>query len=423
MPTMPTSNNVNGQAAGSAVGRTDSSAPHRVVGRPQRGNATPRQSTTLLEFDTSNSTAIERIAVNKVANELIVQFRGNSKTYVYRNCPFNLIDAILEEPSLGKFTNNVKALSSAVTMSKFPPNTVMFDPVIYARNKSTRQGENGSSTSKKKKQIADRSAEWTAVLKSVDLLSLDILDDLIAQLHGMHQVYPPRKAPRVSPSLIASSPLLKPTEVMVSNIFENFRHLEDSSDDGSVDANGTAATATARATTANESVQSRYFLMKFFCAKSEKQRKQAVDAQKRKKYVETKDFWVDAFDTINYVVNKTNWWHNEMLYQGRQQKKMVHNPSHAREILDAVSVLAHDTEREKAQAIRFLYRRLEALEKEVYSITATRNHIRKVIGEERWRSNPSPKLTHSEKRRLIQQEIHDIDVAINVIEPLCITNA
>jgi CRISPR/Cas system CSM-associated protein Csm2 small subunit len=392
---------------------TNASSNNRVAANTSTsggGSGSRRRSTTLLEFDTSNSTAVERLAVNKVANELIVQFRGNPKTYVYRNCPFNLIETILAEPSLGKFTNTVKALSTAATLSSFPPNTVMFDPAHSSRRT-------------KKATSADRSAEWTAVLSNVDLLSLDILDDIIAQLTGLRPAFPPRSAPKVSPTLLKPSNLLKPSEVMVSNIFENFRHLdEDSSEDGIIIDNLTPPTT--QAPEAHDSVQSRYFLMKFYCAKSERQRKQAVDAQKQKKYVDTKIFWVNAFDTINYVVNQTSSWYIDLgnVDSGGTKKNRGHNPSHAREILDAVSVLAYDTEREKVRAIQNLYRRMEALQKKVYDMNAERNRIRETLGEERWRSNPSPKLTHSDKRKIFQQEIYEINSAINVIEPLFVNN-
>jgi len=210
---------------------------------------------------------------------------------------------------------------------------------------------------------------------------------------------------------------------MVSNIFENFRHLdEDSSEDGIIIDNLTPPTT--QAPEAHDSVQSRYFLMKFYCAKSERQRKQAVDAQKQKKYVDTKIFWVNAFDTINYVVNQTSSWYIDLgnVDSGGTKKNRGHNPSHAREILDAVSVLAYDTEREKVRAIQNLYRRMEALQKKVYDMNAERNRIRETLGEERWRSNPSPKLTHSDKRKIFQQEIYEINSAINVIEPLFVNN-
>ncbi len=79
-------------------------------------------------------------------------------------------------------------------------------------------------------------------------------------------------------------------------------------------------------------------------------------------------------------------------------------------------------EREKVRAIQNLYRRMEALQKKVYDMNAERNRIRETLGEERWRSNPSPKLTHSDKRKIFQQEIYEINSAINVIEPLFVNN-
>jgi hypothetical protein len=137
-----------------------------------------------------------------------------------------------------------------VTLSSFPPNTVMFDPAHSSRRTKTAT-------------TADRSTEWSAVLSNVDLLLLDILDDIIAQLTGMRPAFPPRSAPKVSPTLLKPSNLLKPTEVMVSNIFENFRHLdEDSSEDGIIIDNLTPPMT--QAPEAHDSVQSRYFPMKFF---------------------------------------------------------------------------------------------------------------------------------------------------------------
>lgn len=415
------------------MGRIKKSSQSRVLANTSSGSSgSKRRSATILEFDTTNSSAVERLAVKKVANELIVQFRGNPKIYVYRNCPFNLIETILAEPSLGKFTNAVKALSSVATLSSFPRNTVMFDPVLYARRKNgiggglPNSGNSGAHTSKKtKKAVVDRSAEWTAVLRNVNLLSLDILDNIIAQLAGMRQTHPPPNAPKVSPALLTPSNLLKPSEVMVSNIFENFRNLDDdSSEDGII--MEPKAPPTIQTPEARDSVQVRYLLMKFYCAKSERQRKQALDAQKQKNYAGTKIFWVNAFDTINYVVNQTSGWYIDLGHidgdVGGTKKVKGHNPSHAREILNAVSLLAFDTEREKVRALQNFYRRLQVLQKRIYDMNTERNRIRESFGEQRWRSNPSPKLSHSNKRKESQEEIREISSVINVIEPLFVSN-
>jgi len=418
----------------------------------------------LIEFDSSASTAIERIAVNPHANELLVQWRGRPKVYVYRDLPFSALDALSSEAfdfSFGQFALEVKKIRTAVVLSNFPSNVVMYErpitgkKVSQQKDKKPRKKAPGKLTKKPTdhpppKRLKDCTAQWRQVLdRLADIDTHQLSNVLIPQLQAMHPCLPPKMRPK-----LADLPEPEPEpghghghghggrpsgggagagagRGEVGNAFSllDLGHDGDSDDSssgshlGSTKAAGMGKPPSAPAATPPPT-QSRYLLVRLLCDLTERHRADAVAAQKQKQYAACRDCWVAAYEVANEVSALVLPWSEEMVFGGELIVSMgtlggfTHDQATAQELVEAVSILAEDTEREKQNAVQRLQTRRDHLEAKLNPLLSDRNTVRESMGEAKWKENPAPKMTYAERRRAMEEELFALAECLEVVARL-----
>lgn len=413
----------------------------------------------LTEFDSSRSTSIERIAVNPYANELLIQWRGSPKTWVYKNLPFNADETLRAagfDFSIGRFALEVKKLGHAAVMSHFPESVDMFEPTLSAEVSSRRRAAGGkkkvaatgalagqgpakhdntvlvrdqrparSSAPKvgsKKRRFKDRTAQWNEVISRLGEIEIEQLrDSLIPLLEGMHLCYPPSALPKFVASPAADGDdsehfagdgsAARPT-----NFFDALDLSESESEsDGSENEN--ESTLTGPVTSSVPPIQSRYFLVKLQCALAEKLRSAAVAAQKKRDYKFCRDLWIEAYQVANAIFSAVMTWTLEIEF-AVEGERYAHDLQSAQELISAVPVLAEDTEREKDSAIR----QLEASKRHLYAklnpLVRDREKVKESMGESAWKENPAPKQTYAEKRRQMEEDLLDVSHCLATLSAL-----
>jgi hypothetical protein len=343
--------------------------------------------------------------------------------FVYRDVPFDVLEEINKDTSLGKLVSKIKKLCKPVTGTKvFPEGAIKWDPASGLPPPKPKTKANGKPTRGAKKW-KDYSIEWLTVLENVSRLSSEDLQGLVDQLSGLHPQYAPAKKPRFSAQKSDSgAELLCDYNDMAGYSMFNLLSLDD--DDSSSEeeedshAGKTAASSSiSSAVPAVPLILTKHILAEVKCALAEATRNAAVAAQKQKNYNDYMNYWCDAYDIMNDILACTDPWAAELADKGAKREK-VQNPALVKEIVEGVSVLREDTVREKDNSIGRLYQRQEFLVRKLSPQITDRNAAREEIGEEKWKSNPAPKHTYAERRMLTEKELHDVSIAINTIEPL-----
>jgi hypothetical protein len=111
------------------------SAPEqRRPGPRERLEAGSHGAPALIEVEASRSTAIKRLGIRLDVNEVLVLFTGSKNVYVYRDVPFDVLEEINKDTSLGKLVSNIKKLCKPVSGTKvFPEGAIKWDPASDRR--------------------------------------------------------------------------------------------------------------------------------------------------------------------------------------------------------------------------------------------------------------------------------------------------
>ena len=171
----------------------------------------------IIEYDCSRSTAIEKLALNKEKNELVVIYRGNTTIYLYYDVPVTLESIILSDVSLGQVVAEIRSFSSFRKISSWPKHTVTTQPKTnqapIAPPKTTKPTSSSpipiappksnmliDALLNKARSRHNYSYEWKTVLDSnVFELTLDQLEGLVLILKKCDPLQPPHKKPTIPP--------------------------------------------------------------------------------------------------------------------------------------------------------------------------------------------------------------------------------
>ena len=414
----------------------------------------------LIEFDSSLSSAIERIAVNPYANELLIQWRTSPKIWVYKELPFSAYETLKTagfDFSIGRFALEVKKLGHAAVMSRFPESMDMFQPAHSTEVSSRRRAAGGkkqitatgasaakhdntvlvrdqriarSSAPKvgnKKRRFKDRTAQWNEILSRLGEIEIEQLRySLIPLLEKLHLCYPPSALPKFAASpadgddseQIACGGAARPTN------FFNALDLSDSESDGdcesesndSEDDNDNETAFSAPGASSVRPIQSRYFLVKLQCALAEKVRAAAVAAQKRRDFKICRDLWIEAYEVANAIFSTVMTWTLEIEF-AVEGARYAHDLRSAQELVNAVPVLAEDTDREKDLAIQLLETSKRRLYAKLNPLLRDREKAKESMGDA-WKENPAPKMTFAEKRRQMEEDMLDVSHCLATLSAL-----
>ena len=187
----------------------------------------------LIEYDCSRSTAIEKLALNREKNEVVVVYRQNAAIYLYYGS-VALESIILADASLGKAVAEIKTLSNFRKISSFPKQTVLYHGHVVQSTPVGTLANNQSNHNQPKTNLApigppktnpnptpiappksnmlidallnkarsrhNYSHEWKMVLENnINALTLDQLEGLILILKKCDPLQPPHKKPTIPP--------------------------------------------------------------------------------------------------------------------------------------------------------------------------------------------------------------------------------
>ncbi len=96
----------------------------------------------------------------------------------------------------------------------------------------------------------------------------------------------------------------------------------------------------------------------------------------------------------------------------------AHDAAHLTKLRDALNIEQTTLGQLKTRAQDAVDRRAANVERQLNPLESERDEVRAKIGEQRWKSNPAPKLTHAERIALLQAELQDLEVARHVLHSL-----
>ena len=169
----------------------------------------------LIEYDCSRSTAIQKLALNREKNELVVVYRENAAIYLYYGVPVALESIILADASLGQVVAEIRSLSSFRKIASWPKQTVSYHG--HSNSFANNQGHYHNQPKTNPTPIAppksnmlidallnkarsrhNYSQEWKQVLESnVNELTLDQVEGLVLILKKCDPLQPPHKKPTI----------------------------------------------------------------------------------------------------------------------------------------------------------------------------------------------------------------------------------
>ena len=432
-----------------------------------------KESMVLTEYDTTRSSAIDRLAYNHKKREMIVKFRDNPSVYLYSNVhPREL--ASLESPttSLGKFVNKIKQLSEFRRINDFPRNVRMFEYPESSREKEnvTREGRNRGNSNhhtiasekvvfksngndkgtlvgksvpnpKKKNRFKDYTSLWLNVLATHTVGDRDYLQSLIPALQKCHPKYPPSRRPPPLPTDevsirdgIRNMNINSPNPANMHNMF-NMLSIDESTSKGYVyDSKGRNSGNVKRNVTANidvEGIQTRYLLVRVYCSIAENFRNEGVSSQKSKDYENCKSMWSLALNTLKLCEEDIAEWY-AMLYLRSNELDMdpfditgspsglpdKHDRDQLVDLFKALHLLIEDTERQKEKTLAQLSRRMQYVAEKLNPMLRARDDVKSVLGDDKWKNNPEPKFDFAIRRKEWEEEMKALSSAVNFLRSL-----
>lgn len=280
----------------------------------------------LTEYDCTKSTAIKRIALNKVKNELIVLFRTANDLYLYYDVPLDIESYLISDASKGHIVNVIKTMTHFRKISSFPKHAKMHQyppqhqpangnstkhPTTKSNhNTTTKDKTQKSNTSKSPRTYKNYSHLWLDLLAMNTVNNREYLEKLLPLLAKMHPSYPPTRKPPPGQGGRSVNPEAEEEDeyTATSNMFSELLGAPDDDDDDSDsdddsdadddDAGGKNSGKGDADADDSKHVQCRYLIVRVICSIAENYRNEAVAAQRDKDYVNVKVKWLLAWSTL-----------------------------------------------------------------------------------------------------------------------------
>ncbi len=96
----------------------------------------------------------------------------------------------------------------------------------------------------------------------------------------------------------------------------------------------------------------------------------------------------------------------------------AHDLVHLTRLRDALNIEQTTLGQMKTRAQDAVDRRTANVVRKLNPLESERDEVRTKVGEQKWKSNPAPKLTYAERIALLQAELQDLEVARSVLQSL-----
>lgn len=405
---------------------------------------------TLIEYDCTSSTAIQRIAWNKLKNELIVIFEGRNVVYLYYDVPVDIEVDLISRGFKGGLVNKIKKIARFRKISSFPNDVKMHsyptstngisgqkpkekkDRTRNRKNKGPTATKdtmnNNKAKSTKQSKFKNYSNLWLETLANNN--SIEYLESLLPFLDQLVPHFPPAKRPPPVGehfSTATTSEVVDNDYSGVTNMFNDLLINDDSSVESETDAGRQMGMESNTNDDESIKVQVRYLKVRVLCGIAETYRNQAMSALREKDYVNVRVMWQLAWNTlISCQENIDEWWallcnlNDDPFSTSSQLPKLSkkHDRVQLVELFDALHILIEDTERERENALVQISKKLEFIERKLNPMIRDRNEVKISMGEEKWTNNPEPKQTYAMKRKQWEEDKKLLIAAMEVVQQL-----
>lgn len=385
----------------------------------------------LIEFDCRKSATIDRVALNKQKNELVVIYKGNLSVYLYNGFDSDEIErALATQISKDRTITKIRSIADCKIINGFPTDTKYY---IYPKSK---------------KIYKNYSQEWLTLLENSTSMNLSNLQNFIQILKNCSPYYPPSVAP---PKINIDIEIPMKNDIDTNlNSNNMYTELDNESEDTSSEITAEDQPKTFKESVTNVTIQTRYLIIKIKCSITESFRKDAIQAQKAKNYDAMEYLWIQAWNEINSDQSLYDEWYSILLahdmnighvsappssevysftespYEINSNTPLPptikiakqHDWTQLRDLFRGLRILIEDTLRERNRAVSFLTNRVNALMAKLDPLLRDRNAVKAKIGNENWKSNPNPKQTYAERRKAWEQELEVICRVKDTIERL-----
>jgi len=392
----------------------------------------------LIEYDCSDSQAIERIIYNNAKNELIVKFKRNPKIYLYDSVPSTIQSLLNSNASKGLIVSNIKKLTNYRVISSYPTGPIITyqantnnasnnkatnDATRKAANNTNSNTNNTNNTSKKasrkkskrKKNHKNFSSEWLRLLSTQP--HRDHLEKLLPILSSCHPKYPPDKRPIPADddddnmSMLSSSSLSqfsKSTESSnslalsnsiktqashssLSNPFSSLRDDSDDDDNDSSDDDDNNDDFTFNSDIIDNdnyiSTQSRYLIVKIKSYICDTIRQEAIELEKSYEasvYIKIAALWQLAYLKLNELIISTDAWWAILIDTNVNYRSGKLNDDHVKyslsELHEGLQILKDDTDTEKDRTMNRLTIIFQRITEKLNPMLSERNQVKKKFG-------------------------------------------
>jgi hypothetical protein len=399
----------------------------------------------LTEYDCSKSTAIQRIVLNKLKNELIVVFRGADDIYLYYDVPTDTEEKLVSDEAKGTLVNDIKKMTNFRKISYFPTGVKMYQYPQGRQGRGNLKSETKKQLPKKsnikaekvkkpRKSYKNYSKMWLDILANNTVDNREYLESLLPLLAKCHPNFPPARKP---PPLVGATLTPDADGDECTSLTNAFSELcadsnsdSDEDEDDEEDHNKITSEGQDNAAPAPE-VQCRYLIVRVICSIAENYRNEAVTAQREKDYVSVRVKWLSAWNELMTCQANIDEW-CALLYiksdacnadpfaisSSSPPLPKKHNRAQLVELFQALQLLIQDTERQKELALAQLYKRIQFVNAKLNPMLRDRNSVKVSMGEEKWNNNPEPKQTYAEKRKQWEEDLASLTEATLVVESL-----
>lgn len=404
-----------------------------------------------IEYDCGTSTALARITYNKEKMELHVKFRSGPKIYQYPNVSSRIEELLLSVESKGRIiAENVRKYKRFRVVDSFPMDVQMHHKVPRDRAPGGRSSrittEDQAKDNEKVPPSRDRkrhsskkfknfSSLWLYILENPQALTRSYLDSMLTVLQTVNPHYPPSVKPPRQPepdfedgsipsSKVTSIPSEQLPGTQLDTLSNQFSDLSMDSDDEAESHSDLTLSTNTDMSQDTTSIQVRYLKIKVICGIAELYRREALQAQKDKNYVDVKNHWVSAWKTLHHCSTDIDRWYAILCsYPNIADDPSIvlsnkHDAVQLLELFAGLQLLSEDTEREKNGTLRYLRKRLQYTMEKLNPMLKERNEVKAKIGEKQWKDNPDPKQSYAERRAQWEKDFKDLSEAVEAIEPL-----
>ncbi len=174
----------------------------------------------------------------------------------------------------------------------------------------------------------------------------------------------------------------------------------------------------------NQIVQVRYLIFHGECRLAELIRISAIQEANHKRWVESAQFWSQAYDHLHRVQTEADpFFTISIAFEPNSDLPDDHDYHQLQDLFEKLNLVREHTEQARDRAIAVMEHRLTAIDRQLNPLQRDRDEVRESMGESVWRSNPRPKRDFARMREPLEEELRALRQAIDILRGLSFSSA